>query len=89
MRTAITVAIPHDGPAVFLSGPSVPIDTQKAEMKRMKGLREHAEYAEVQLWESGSGIVSRVKLDKPKAAVTAAPAAEEPPVLPADTKRKK
>lgn len=78
MRTAITVAIPHDGPAVFLSGPSVPIDTQKTEIKKLKGLREHPEYAEVQLWESGAGIVSRAKLDKPKPATSSEPPVEEP-----------
>lgn len=101
MRTAITVAIPHDGPAVFLSGPSVPIDSQKAEIKRLKGLREHAEYAEVQLWGSGAGITSRVKFQKPKAAAPPAPPEdkkeqdpaetkdEDPKTPPADTKRKK
>lgn len=82
MRTAITVAIPHDGPAVFLSGPSVPIDTQKTEIKKLKGLREHPEYAEVQLWESGSGIVSRVKFDKPKAATPPTPEPAPTPETP-------
>ena len=84
MRTAITVAIPHDGPAVFLSGPSVPIESQKAEIKKLKALREHAEYAEVQLWESGAGITSRVKFQKLKAAapsaLESAPAPESPKV---------
>lgn len=79
MRTAITLATPHDGPTVFLSGPSVPIQQQKDEIKRLKGLREHAEYAEVELWDSGSGIVSKVKFDKPKAATPPAPPANTPP----------
>ena len=89
MRTAITLATPHDGATVFLSGPSVPIQQQKDEIKKLKALREHAEYAEVQLWESGSGIAQKVKFQKPKAATPAAPATEEPPTPPADAKRKK
>lgn len=82
MRTAITLATPHDGPTVFLSGPSVPIQQQKDEIKRLKGLREHAEYAEVQLWDSGSGIVSKVRFDKPKAATPPAPEPAPTPETP-------
>jgi hypothetical protein len=76
MRTAITVAYPHEGPVVFLSGPSVPIQTQKEEIKRLKGLRQHAEFSSVELWESTSGVTTRVKFDKPKAAAPPAPPAE-------------
>jgi hypothetical protein len=92
MRTAITVATQHDGGVVFLSDTTVPIQTQKEEIKRLKGLRQHAEFSSVELWESTSGVTSRVKFSNPKAAAPAtppAPPAEEPPTPPADTKRKK
>ena len=90
MRTAITVATQHDGGVVFLSDTTVPIQTQKEEIKRLKGLRQHAEFSSVELWESTGGVTSRVKFDAPKAAATpATPPAEEPQTPPADTKRKK
>jgi hypothetical protein len=79
MRTAITVATQHDGGVVFLSDTTVPIQTQKEEIKRLKGLRQHAEFSSVELWESTSGVTSRVKFDAPKAAATPpTPPAEEP-----------
>jgi hypothetical protein len=87
MRTAITVATQHDGKVVFLSDTTVPIQTQKEEIKRLKGLRELAEFSSVELWESTSGVTTRVKFNKPKA--VAAPPAEEPPAPAADAKRKK
>jgi hypothetical protein len=88
MRTAITVATQHDGGVVFLSDTTVPIDKQKAEIKAMKGLRKHAEFKLVQLWDSGAGVVNSVKFDAPKAA-TPTPPADESPAPAADAKRKK
>lgn len=96
MRTAITVAVQHDQSVLFLSDTTVPIEEQKAQVKKLKSLREHPEYSEVQLWESGSGITSRVKFQKPKEAASPTPPADmkdedakTPPTPPADTKRKK
>ena len=75
MRTAITVATQHNEAIVFLSDHSVPIDIQKQEMKRLKGLREHPEFSSVELWESTSGVVSRVKFSKPANQAPPAPQA--------------
>lgn len=85
MRTAITVATQHNETIVFLSDHSVPIDIQKQEMKRLKGLREHPDFSSVELWESTSGVVSRVKFSKPTtqaAPAPQAPAADDAPPAP-------
>jgi len=83
MRTALTIGLIL-GTEVweFLHGPETDLPTQRAEFKRLRGQREHPKYAEVQLWESGAGIVVRHRfnraalLDPPSA--IAAPAAEAP-----------
>lgn len=60
MRTAITIAIPvKDGaPAVLISGPEVPIGDQKAALHSM----EAEGYRELQMWESGRGLMRKVRL---------------------------
>ena len=60
MRTALTIGL-IAGSEVweFLYGPETDIPTQRAEFKRLRGQHEHPKYAEVQLWESGAGIVGR------------------------------
>lgn len=86
------MATEHGGNVVFLSDTTVPIETQKAEVKKLKALREHADFSEVQLWESGSGITSRIKFSKPNAAPVAPPAPEpsqEPAAQPAAESKKK
>ena len=67
MRTAATFATEHGGKkVVLLHGPSVPIDEQKQEFKKLCAEPTHAKFERVELWESGSGIVRVLKLDPAK-----------------------
>lgn len=60
MRTALTIGqIAGSDVWEFIHGPDTDIPTQRAEIKRLRASREHPKYAEVQLWESGAGIIVR------------------------------
>jgi len=84
MRTALTIGLIL-GTEVweFLHGPETDLPTQRAEFKRLRGQREHPKYAEVQLWESGAGIVVRHRFNRAalldQAIAVATPSAEPPP----------
>lgn len=89
MRTAITVGWRHgqkSGPDI-VSGPTVPIQRQLAEFKRLRGSRSHPTYAKVDVWTSSGGITKSSKFDHPDkkpeiAAPPATPPAAPPPVNP-------
>lgn len=84
MRTALTIGL-IAGSEVweFLHGPETDIPTQRSEFKCLRGQREHPKYAEVQLWESGAGIVVRHRFKRAalldQAIAVAAPGPEAPP----------
>ena len=84
MRTALTIGLIL-GTEVweFLHGPETDLPTQRADFKRLRGQREHPKYAEVQLWESGAGIVVRHRFNRAalldQAPAVATPSAEAPP----------
>lgn len=74
MRTALTIGL-IDGSDVweFLSGPETQIADQRAAFKELRGTRHHTRYSEVQLWESGSGLVLRHRYIPSKVEVEPAP----------------
>ena len=65
-RFAITTGRKH-GETVprVLIGPEVSLDQQKATMRILACRRAHPELAEVQLWESDSGVTRTIRLRKP------------------------
>lgn len=66
MRTSMLVGIRRDnGKSEVLATPNIPTETQRADFKAAKAVATHPVYREVQLWESGSGITARAKLDAP------------------------
>lgn len=89
MRTAITVGWRHgqkSGPDI-VSGPTVPIQRQLADFKRMRGSRTHPVFAKVDVWTSSGGITKSSKFDHPSkkpeiTAPAATPPAAPPPVNP-------
>jgi hypothetical protein len=63
MRTAITIGRIHgSGVWEFLRGPESPIEEHRSGFKQLRVLRAHPKYEEVQLWESGAGIVVRHRM---------------------------
>ncbi len=86
MRTALTLGlIAGSEVREFIAGPETDIQEQRIAFKDFKRLDRHAKYGEVQLWESGTGIVSRRRFKDAapppaKEAATPPPPAEpEPP----------
>lgn len=78
MRTALTLAYPHDGsPARLIAGPGPDIEAQKRAIKEMRGSREHVEFARVEMWTSGEGLSKRATFDKPGLAPVIKPAPAE------------
>lgn len=84
MRHAVILALAH-GSSIWqmLEGPETPIPEQRTRLKALRRLTTHAEFAEVQLWESDSGVVLRHRM-KPTPEVAAAIAAVVPPEPPAE-----
>lgn len=76
MRTAITVGKNKAGEWVFLSDLSVPVHKQRDEFKALQS-KPNDEFVEIQLWESGSGVVKTHRFRQPVAFV-APPAPVEP-----------
>lgn len=54
MRLASTWAVGHDGKDYPLAGPSVPIEVQKAEIKKLRESKTHPTYALVIFQETDS-----------------------------------
>lgn len=82
MRTALTIGqIAGSEVWEFLHGPETDIPTQRGEFKLLRGEREHPKYAEVQLWESGAGMVVRHRFHLQPAPSPGVAAPEEPPSL--------
>lgn len=60
MRTALTIGLILGSDVwEFVHGPEADIPTQRADFKKLRASDAHPKYAEIQLWESGSGIVLR------------------------------
>jgi hypothetical protein len=77
MRTALTIALPHEGTGQeLLAGVDVPIDTQIRAIKQLSASREHPEFREVQLWIADTGISKRVKFKVPAEPSPADPSAK-------------
>lgn len=75
MRTALTIAYPHDrSPARLIAGPGPDIEAQKRAIKAMRNDREHVEFARVEMWTSGEGLSKRAAFDKPGKAPAIKPA---------------
>ena len=81
MRTAITIARTAQGETwEFLAGPDTPIPEQRAGFKKLRTDPEAAKVlSEIQLWESGSGLVMRHRFKAPRATSNPAPAVPETP----------
>lgn len=84
MRTAITLGLAH-GSSIWemVYGPETSIAEQRAALKATRGRKEHPRWAELQLWESDTGVLSRGKYSAP-AEVAAAIAAKVPAAAPVD-----
>ena len=80
MRTDLTIGL-IAGSEVweFLHGPETDIPTHRAIFKGIRGHREHPRYAEVQLWESGAGMVVRHRFQRPPAPSPGVVALDPPP----------
>ena len=52
MRTAVTLAIKHDGSEVLIHGRTISIEKQKETIRNLLGLQVHKEYKEVTYQES-------------------------------------
>lgn len=77
MRIASTLAVTHKGEDVTLFGLTVPLETQKQELKKLIPLRTHPVYAMVVYQETHSTEPARILRFAP-----------EPAPAPAETKRK-
>lgn len=54
MRLATTWAVGHDGKDIPLFGPSVPLDTQRKELLKLRASKTHPDYALVIFQETDS-----------------------------------
>jgi hypothetical protein len=77
MRIASTLAITHEGKGVTIADLTVPLETQKQDLKKLIPLRTHPVYAMVVYQETHSTEPARVLRF-----------AFEPAVAPAETKKK-
>ena len=66
MRTALTLARKHDATDFeVVKGTGASIEEHARDFKKLRaGKREHAVYAEVQIWTSDFGITNRAKFVK-------------------------
>lgn len=57
MRRAITIGFPHDEGEgdVIVYGSDVPLDVQKAELKKLKASSQHRDFREIILFEYSRG----------------------------------
>ena len=70
MRTAITLAIRHDGTTELIAAPGVSIEDQAATIRRAldnDGL--HPEFRELQFWTSNGGLQCVLRFKSPEAAL--------------------
>jgi len=96
MRTALITARKHGQKALgVISGPDVPIAEQREKFKAFARAPHHPDFEEVQLWESDTGIVKRLKRvptgvfeAKTAASAVAASAAAEPEPAAKSAKKK-
>lgn len=76
-RIAITLGYPiGGGKPQMIAGPEVSIAEQKAALKSLKADRANQRFVAMELWESGFGVVSRIKFRAPE--TDAAPSESEP-----------
>lgn len=77
MRIASTLAVTHDGKGLTLYDLTVPLESQKQELKKLIPLRTHPVYAMVVYSETNSNEQARILRFAP-----------EPAAAPAETKKK-
>ena len=63
---AVTIGFPHDAkkPLVVLTGPEVPLATQRQALKEISD-KLHPEYRQVEIMSSGHGLLKRRKFLPP------------------------
>lgn len=65
MRTAITVGVTHDGKDELIHGLTVPLEQQRQNARKIKGLRVHDKFAIIQYQErDGTAITHRLMTQK-------------------------
>ena len=84
MRTALTLGLVAGSDVTdLIAGRETDIMVQRAAFKALQAEAAPHKYAEIQLWESGTGIVKYHRFKEPKVAAVAPAPAEAPAPAPA------
>jgi len=66
MRLAITIGFKHGcGTPVVITGPEVPLPTQREAMRQVRCLPHHEDFQRIEVWDSSQGRILRKRLGAP------------------------